>query len=137
MKRIAIAVLCFAAVSLPVFAQSSRPRVAVTPTPAPQRVPPIIQNDSPALKRPPVLQGGNNAPNQNQNQKTNSEAAGEVDDEIIKVETNLVTMPVSVLDRNGRFISGLRQQDFQIYENNAEQKIEYFASVEQPFTVAY
>ena len=131
MKRIVIAVLCFAAFSLPVFAQSSRPRVAVTPTPAPQRVPPVVQNDSPAPKRQPVLQGGNNAPNQ----KTNSEAVGEVDDEIIKVETNLVTMPVSVLDRNGRFISGLRQQDFQIYENNAEQKIEYFASVEKPFTV--
>jgi len=135
MKRIVIAVLCFVAFSLSVFAQSSRPRVAVTPTPAPQRVPPVIQNDSPSLKRQPVLQGGNTAPNQTQNQKTNSETAGEVDDEIIKVETNLVTMPVSVLDRNGRFISGLRQQDFQIYENNAEQKIEYFASVEQPFTV--
>ena len=56
-------------------------------------------------------------------------------DEVIKVETNLVTMPVSVLDRNGRFVSGLGQNDFQIYENGVAQKIEYFQSVEQPFTV--
>jgi VWFA-related protein len=82
------------------------------------------------------LQGGaGSAPKQTQNQNTNSEDTIAADDEIIKIETNLVTMPVSVLDRNGRFISGLRQQDFQIFENNAEQKIEYFASVEQPFTV--
>lgn len=44
-------------------------------------------------------------------------------------------MPVSVLDRDGRFISGLREGDFKIFENGIEQKIEYFQSVEQPFTV--
>jgi VWFA-related protein len=54
---------------------------------------------------------------------------------VIKVETNLVTMPVSVLDRDGRFISGLEQRDFKIFENGVEQKLEYFQSVEQPFTV--
>jgi Ca-activated chloride channel homolog len=59
----------------------------------------------------------------------------EADDEVIKVETNLVTMPVSVLDRDGRFISGLQQKDFQIFENGVQQKVEYFQSVEQPFTV--
>jgi VWFA-related protein len=44
-------------------------------------------------------------------------------------------MPVSVLDREGRFVSGLRQQDFRIFENGAEQKIDLFQTVEQPFTV--
>jgi VWFA-related protein len=46
-----------------------------------------------------------------------------------------VTIPVSVLDQNGRFITGLQQKDFQIFENNLKQKIDYFANVEQPFTV--
>ena len=142
MKRIFIAALSLVMFGLSVFAQtdrSTRPRVAATPTPAPPRSAPVIQNDSSApgtAKRPPVLTGRINTPNQTQDQNANPQetiAAG--DDEIIKVETNLVTMPVSVLDRNGRFISGLRQQDFQIFENNAPQKIEYFASVEQPFTV--
>jgi VWFA-related protein len=57
------------------------------------------------------------------------------DDEIIKVETNLVTMPVSVLDRDGRFVSGLQQREFQVFENGIQQKVEYFQSVEKPFTV--
>jgi VWFA-related protein len=54
---------------------------------------------------------------------------------VIKVETNLITMPVSVLDRDGRFVSGLGQNDFRIFENGVEQKVDYFQSVEQPFTV--
>ena len=44
-------------------------------------------------------------------------------------------MPVSVLDREGRFVSGLKQRDFRIFENGVEQKVEYFQSIEQPFTV--
>jgi VWFA-related protein len=57
------------------------------------------------------------------------------DDEIIKVTTDLVTTPVSVMDKNGRFIPGLKQKDFQIYENGVLQKVTYFQSEEQPFTV--
>lgn len=56
-------------------------------------------------------------------------------DEIIRVTTDLVTTPVSVLDRNGRFIPGLKQRDFQIFENGVAQKITYFQTQEQPFTV--
>jgi VWFA-related protein len=54
---------------------------------------------------------------------------------VVKVETNLVTTPVSVLDRNGRFIPGLKKKDFKIFENDVPQEITYFQSSEQPFTV--
>ncbi len=57
------------------------------------------------------------------------------DDEVIRVETNLVSVPVSVLDKNGVFIRNLKQLDFQIFENGAKQEIEYFKSVDEPFTV--
>ena len=57
------------------------------------------------------------------------------EDEVVSVETNLVTTPVSVLDRNGRFIAGLSKKDFKIYENGVPQAITYFQSSEQPFTV--
>lgn len=57
------------------------------------------------------------------------------EDDVIKIETNLVKLPVSVLDQSGRFISGLQLGDFQIFENGFEQQIEYFTSVEHPFTV--
>ena len=57
------------------------------------------------------------------------------DDEVIKVATDLVTTPVSVLDRDGRFIPGLKKKDFQIYEDGVAQEITYFQTEEQPFTV--
>ncbi len=57
------------------------------------------------------------------------------DDEVITVETNLVTTPVSVLDKSGRFIPGLKKKDFKIYDNGVLQDITYFQSEEQPFTV--
>ena len=60
---------------------------------------------------------------------------GSNEDEEILIDTNLVTTPVSVLDRNGRFIPGLRKKDFKIYENGVLQKVTYFQSEEQPFTV--
>jgi VWFA-related protein len=104
---------------------STRPRVSPTATP------PTLGNDTyvnSTPSGPPVLIGGNNRP-----APTPTPATG--DDEIIRVETNLVTMPVSVLDRDGRFISGLQQNDFKIFENGVEQKLDYFQSVEQPFTV--
>jgi Ca-activated chloride channel homolog len=61
--------------------------------------------------------------------------AASPDDELIKVETNLVTTPVSVLDRQGRFIPGLKKRDFKIFEDGVPQTITYFASEETPFTV--
>lgn len=57
------------------------------------------------------------------------------EDQVIKVDTNLVTTPVSVLDRQGRFIPGLKKRDFKIFDNGVQQDITYFQSEEQPFTV--
>ena len=58
------------------------------------------------------------------------------DGEVIRVDTNLVTVPVKILDRSGKFIAGLMKEDFQIFENNVQQEIAYFSTEEQPFTVA-
>ena len=129
MKKILFVVICFGLVAMSVFAQtSSRPRVVPSPTP------PTVRDDSSNQnKRPPVLLGDkkNNVPTT----AGNTDETPAVDDEVIRIETNLVTFPVSVLDRDGRFISGLQKQDFQIFENGVEQKIDSFGSVEVPFTV--
>jgi Ca-activated chloride channel homolog len=58
------------------------------------------------------------------------------DIEVVRVSTNLVTVPVSVMDRQGRFIPDLKQKQFQIFEDGIEQPIAYFESAEKPFTVA-
>ena len=57
------------------------------------------------------------------------------DEEVVKVETSLVTVPVSVYDRNGLYIPNLRQSEFKIYEDWVEQEIAYFGTSEKPFTV--
>src|SRR6185436_539166 len=63
-----------------------------------------------------------------------NEVVGEVD--VVRIDTNLVTVPVSVLDREGRFISDLRREQFNVFENGVEQKLAYFEPTEKPFTVA-
>lgn len=131
MKRFAFVLICLGTLSLTAISQtnrSTRPRVA--PTPTPQIVDPQ-QDTTPGNDGPPVLKGGQRTPAPRPNTGSNSD-----DNEVIRVETNLVTMPVAVLDRDGRFVSGLTQRDFQIVENGKVQKIDYFQSVEQPFTVA-
>jgi Ca-activated chloride channel family protein len=58
-----------------------------------------------------------------------------VEGDVIRFNTSLVTVPVSVLDRSGRFIPTMRRSDFHLFENGVEQKIAYFATSDQPFTV--
>ena len=60
----------------------------------------------------------------------------DADGDTIKSETNLITIPVSVFDRNGLYIPGLRQTDFKIFEDGVEQEIAYFGAQDKPFTVA-
>jgi Ca-activated chloride channel family protein len=135
MRKILQVLVCFSLLGIAVFAQSrnQRPRIVASPSPTP----PVLQGSTNqnTTKRPPVLTGDTKTSNQNQTSDKTEEIPVEEDDEVLKIETNLVTIPVSVLDRDGRFISGLQQKDFQIFENGTAQKIDYFASVEKPFTV--
>ena len=57
------------------------------------------------------------------------------DDEILRVTTNLVVLPVSVRTHDGNYIFDLRKENFRIYEDGIEQEISHFSSVEQPFSV--
>ena len=84
-------------------------------------------------RKPPVLNDGAVKPSASP--ATSSKSAQSGDDELVVVETDLVTTPVSVLDRNGRFIPGLKKKDFKIFENGIPQKVTYFQSEESPFTV--
>lgn len=131
MRKFLFILVCVGLLGMTAFAQSSRstrPRVAPSPTP------PTIKNDSPnQTKRPPVLIGDKK--NTQTQTPTATEETPVEEDEVIRIDTSLVTFPVSVLDRDGRFIAGLQKRDFQIFENGVEQKIDTFGSVEVPFTV--
>jgi Ca-activated chloride channel homolog len=54
----------------------------------------------------------------------------------IKIGTNLVTVPVIVTDRYGRFVTGLTRNEFTVREEGAPHRIEDFSSTEAPFSVA-
>ena len=56
-------------------------------------------------------------------------------EEIVNIESNLVTIPVSVYNRDGLYIPGLGQENFKIFENGAEQEVAYFGTADKPFTI--
>lgn len=62
--------------------------------------------------------------------------AEELDDgDTVSVETNLVTLPVVVNDRGGRYVPDLRAEEFTVEEDGAPQKVAFFATVSDPFSV--
>ena len=54
---------------------------------------------------------------------------------VISETVNLVELPVTVRDSKGRFVSGLEQPNFQIYEDRRMQDITLFRSEDVPVTV--
>jgi Ca-activated chloride channel homolog len=79
------------------------------------------------------LAAGNAAASEGAVQASAGEEVG--DDDVVRIDTNLVTVPVSITDRDGRFVPDLRKEDFRVYEEGVEQEVAYFAAVEKPFTV--
>src|SRR5919198_278198 len=58
------------------------------------------------------------------------------DGEVVRVNTTLITVPVSVTDRQGRYVPNLKREDFHLFENGVEQQVAFFDSADKPFTVA-
>jgi VWFA-related protein len=52
-----------------------------------------------------------------------------------KNSNNLISLPVSVSDRDGRYISGLKKEDFTIYQDGVEQKVAFFATYDEPLNI--
>lgn len=86
---------------------------------------------------PPVLKNAaSTVPRSNRSaDQPSADAPLEVDeDEVVKVETDLVTLNASIVERStGRVITGLTQADFKIEEDGVEQKTVHFETVNAPF----
>ena len=65
-----------------------------------------------------------------------NEADADDSGQVVSVDTRLVTIPVRIIDRKNRFVGGLPQSSFKVFEDNVEQEIAYFTNESQPFTVA-
>lgn len=48
------------------------------------------------------------------------------DDDVVKVKSNLVNIDVLVKDKKGKYIADLKAEDFTIFENGVQQKLEFF-----------
>ena len=46
----------------------------------------------------------------------------------LKVDVDLVLVNATVTDNYGRYVVGLAQKDFHVWEDKIEQKVEYFSS---------
>ncbi|MEP6569991.1 MAG: VWA domain-containing protein [Acidobacteriota bacterium] len=94
---------------------------------------------SPSSSKAPVLIGATQSDGiqrQGQPSEPVSAASDEVDaGDVIRVNTTLVTLPVSVMDRDGRYIPNLRKEDFRLWEDGVEQAVAVFSSVDKPFSV--
>lgn len=63
------------------------------------------------------------------------ESSVPADSEVIRVTTQLVSVPVRVMDKKGRFIGGLARESFRVFEDGVEQELAYFSNENEPFTV--
>lgn len=58
-------------------------------------------------------------------------------DSELSIRNDLVAVPVTVFDRQGRLIGSLSEKDFEIYENGELQEIVKFESAREPITIVF
>src|SRR5262245_46377063 len=57
------------------------------------------------------------------------------DIEKLKIDTNLVTVPVIASSRTGSYIADLKKEEFKLSEDGVPQEIAFLASIDAPFHV--
>ncbi|HEV2707963.1 MAG TPA: VWA domain-containing protein [Pyrinomonadaceae bacterium] len=58
------------------------------------------------------------------------------DDEVVRVESDLVVLNVTVTDKQGQFVGKLPRSEFKVFEDGREQPINTFLLEETPFAAA-
>jgi VWFA-related protein len=138
MKRITTCLLLLSLLALfagALNAQTRQRRVGQIPP----QIPPSPAPSSSSPSRAPVLKGTTRTPGGQPNNQSPVAAADGPEEveagDVIRVDTTLVTIPVSVTDRNGRYIPNLRKEDFRLWEDGVEQSVAFFSSVDKPFSL--
>jgi len=53
----------------------------------------------------------------------------------LSIRTELVTLPVAVVDAEGRYVTGLRREQFALYDDGQREQIDFFTSEDLPLTI--
>ena len=102
----------------------SQPATSATPLPAPTQTP--VDRIAPHLGEPPpppILKPKPTPPPSDEDFDEGS---------TLRINTELVTLNVRVIDRNNRPIDNVRQSDFHVFEDGVPQPIESFTREEVP-----
>lgn len=83
-------------------------------------------------RRPRIVSGQTNTPQQ----PTPTPAEEVSEGDVVRVETQLVSVPAVVTDRNGRPLTGLRAENFVVLEDGKPQHVTNFVTTETPFEIA-
>lgn len=106
-------------------AQQEQAPAQTQPQQRPRRVGTPTDQSAPAKSAsPPASDAGQSAPVE----------VG--DDEVLRVDTQLVPVPVVVRDKAGRPLANLRADNFVLYEDGRPQRITNFSTSDAPFEIA-
>lgn len=76
-----------------------------------------------------VLSQVQKQPPANPAQPQQGEASSPYDDEVVRITTNLVQVDAVVMDKDGRYVTDLRPEDFEISEDGKKQEITNFSYI--------
>jgi Ca-activated chloride channel family protein len=111
------------------------------------------QNPTQSQSAPPVQQGSPVKPDsspqikKNENQGAGSQSKSGVTAPVTAsgqigaqgqgptLATELVNVPVTVTDPGGRFVTGLEQGNFEVYEDKVKQTVQFFSDSDQPVSI--
>lgn len=93
-----------------------------------------LQSEPTAASEPPKLSNTEGSPKGAGTPATHSQSEEISEGDVIRVDSQLATLNLSVIDRNtSRGIVGLGQSDFRLFEDGVEQQILQFESSSAPF----
>src|SRR5262245_21183928 len=82
------------------------------------------------------LQESKTGPNQTKSSRTEDPArVAPAQDDKIQLQARLVSLTVTVSDSLGRFVTGLQQRHFQVFDDGVKQEIAHFSDDDAPLTL--
>ena len=118
-RALALGLVALAFASMPVCGSAQENPLDNVQTPAP---PPPTKSPE---EQKPLIEGADNVAAQ----------ATSHHDARLRIDVNLVQVPLTVTDPMNRLVTGLEKENFVVYDNNIGQTIKYFSSEDAPLTI--